>query len=82
MTLTREIGDLRTARLHGGGTLAPDEPTDGAEIFVAAAKYEGALRQKCNPANMTDDRLLNTVLDLRAVVAVEREKAGKVRASA
>lgn len=47
---------------------------DGAEIFAQAAHFEGALRQKVNPSNLTDDRLLNTVLDLRATLKAEREK--------
>lgn len=53
---------------------------DGAEVFAAAAHYEGAMRQKVNPAGLTDDRLLNTVLDLRATLKAEQDKRHTVRA--
>lgn len=76
LRLCREIGELRKSRLNGAPE-KPDEPIDGAEIFTRAAHYEGALRQKCNPATMGDDRLLLTVQDLRATAQVEREKAAK-----
>lgn len=41
---------------------------DPVEIMANAARYEGALRQKVNPAQMSDDRLANTWSDLRATV--------------
>lgn len=78
LALTNAIRESRQGRHRRGDKLAADEPTDGAEIFVAAAKYEGALRQKCNPATMSDSRLLNTVLDLRATLKAEQEKRAKV----
>lgn len=53
---------------------------DGAEIFTRAAHYEGALRQKCNPATMREDRLLLTVQDLRATLKAEQEKRERVGA--
>jgi uncharacterized protein YdaU (DUF1376 family) len=62
LALTREI-----AALTG---------EDGAEVFARAAHYEGALRQKVNPAAMSDDRLLNTVLDLRATLKDAQAKRG------
>jgi len=49
---------------------------DPAELMAFASAYEGAKRQKLNPAAMTDDRLLATVLDLRKSVATERKKRG------
>lgn len=62
------------------GEIAAITGEDGAEIFAQAAHYDGALRQKCNPANLSDDRLLNTVLDLRASLKAEQAKAPKVGA--
>lgn len=52
---------------------------DGAEIMARAARYEGAPpgRQKVNPAGMGEDRLVNTVLDLRATLKAEVEKRDK-----
>lgn len=68
----RDDYEREALRLTGDiGTLTGE---DGAEIFARAAHYEGALRQKVNPSNLTDDRLLNTVLDLRATLKAEREK--------
>lgn len=58
--LSREIGDMTDQ--------------DPGEVFANAAHYEGARRQKVNPANLTDDRLLNTVLDLRATLRDEQAK--------
>lgn len=59
-SLSREIADLK------------GEPAE--EVFADAAHYVGAERQKVNPANMTDDRLLNTVIDLRATLREEQAK--------
>jgi uncharacterized protein YdaU (DUF1376 family) len=50
---------------------------DALEIIARASGYEGAKRTKLNPASMTDDRLLNTLRDLRADVAVEEDKHAK-----
>jgi hypothetical protein len=48
---------------------------DPADVFAEAAHYDGAKRQKLNPANMTDDRLLATVRDLRAnLKAIQAKK--------
>jgi hypothetical protein len=41
---------------------------DGAEVMAEVTSYEGAKRSKLNPASMTDDRLLNSLLDARARV--------------
>lgn len=49
---------------------------DGATVMARASKYDGARRTKLNPATMTDDRLMNTVLDLRADVQAEEKKRG------
>lgn len=76
LALTRDIGALRLERQRAGDHLADDEPVDGTEIFALAAHYEGAApgRTKCNPANLRDDRLVNTVLDLRATLKAEQAK--------
>lgn len=68
LALTREI-----AALTG---------SDPVEVMVTAARYEGAPpgRQKCNPANMSDDRLLLTVSDLRATLKAEQDKRRGVSA--
>jgi uncharacterized protein YdaU (DUF1376 family) len=47
---------------------------DALEIIARASGYEGAKHTKLNPASMTDDRLLNTLRDLRADVAIEEKK--------
>ena len=41
---------------------------DGAEVMAEVTSYVGAKRSKLNPASMTDDRLLNSLLDARARV--------------
>ena len=60
LSLTREIAALKDC--------------DPVEVFAEAARYEGAQRSKVNPASMTDDRLANTVLDLRATLAAAKAK--------
>ena len=51
---------------------------DGATVMARASGYQGSTRTKLNPASMSDDRLMNTVLDLRAdVVAEEKRRAAK-----
>lgn len=67
LQLCRAIGEERA--LNGS-----QETQDGAEIFANAAHYEGAMRQKVNPAGLTDDRLLNTLIDLRATLREEQAK--------
>ena len=50
---------------------------DPVEIMACSASYEGDRgRTKLNPANMTDDRLLHTLRDLRADVAAAEAKHG------
>lgn len=55
---------------------------DPAEVFRQANHYEGARTAKTNPADLTDNRLLNCVLDLRAMLkqaqdtAADRERRG------
>jgi len=51
---------------------------DGAEVMAEVSHYEGAQRSKLNPATMSDDRLLNSLLDARARVKRLEEK-GNVR---
>jgi uncharacterized protein YdaU (DUF1376 family) len=47
---------------------------DPMEVMQTAAHYQGARTSKLNPATMSDDRLANTVLDLRATLEAERAK--------
>lgn len=48
---------------------------DPVEVMAEVSHYEGAKLSKLNPASMTDDRLLNSVLDARArVKRIERER--------
>lgn len=54
--------------------LAEINGTDPAEEFADAAHYKGAERRKVNPAAMSDDRLLNTLMDLRANVRAAESK--------
>jgi len=42
---------------------------DAVDVMAVASGYDGARRTKLNPASMTDDRLLNTLRDLRQDVA-------------
>ncbi len=49
---------------------------DGAEVMAEVTTYEGAKRSKLNAATMTDDRLLNSVLDARARVKRLEEEHG------
>ena len=48
---------------------------DPLDVIARASGFEGAKRTAINPATMTDDRLANTVRDLRADVAAEERKA-------
>lgn len=68
--------DYEREALRLTGEIATLTGEDGAEVFARAAHYEGALRQKVNPAGLSDDRLLNTVLDLRATLKAEQAKRG------
>ena len=47
---------------------------DGAEVMAEVSHYEGARTSKLNPATMSDDRLLNSLLDARARVKRLEEK--------
>lgn len=54
---------------------------DPAELMAEASSYEGCRRRQTNPSSMTDDRLLNTVMDLRANLAdAEANAKGRARA--
>lgn len=46
------------------------------DVIARASAYEGQRTTKLNPASMSDDRLLNTVRDLRADVAAEEKRHG------
>lgn len=52
-----------------------EESADPAEVMSHASRYKGAERSKVNPATMTDDRLLNTISDLKANLSMLRAKA-------
>lgn len=62
--------------------LAEINGTDPAEEFADAAHYKGAERRKVNPAAMSDDRLLNTLMDLRANVRTAEAKIESKRLDA
>lgn len=47
---------------------------DPVEVIAQASGYKGAATTKLNPATMSDDRLANTVRDLRADLAELRKK--------
>ncbi len=47
---------------------------DGAEVMAEVSHYEGARTSKLNPATMSDDRLLNSLLDARARIKRLEEK--------
>jgi hypothetical protein len=55
--------------------LAKATGEDPIDVIARASGYAGAATTKLNPATMSDDRLANTVRDLRADVASERTKA-------
>jgi hypothetical protein len=73
-----------TEALQLTAQIAELKSMDGAEVFRQAAGYQGARRAGCNPANLTDDRLVNTVLDLRTMLKqaqaeqTDRERHGNV----
>lgn len=50
---------------------------DGAEVMAEVATYHGAKTSKLNPAAMSDDRLLNSLLDARARVKRLEVKHGR-----
>jgi hypothetical protein len=53
---------------------------DPVEVIAQASGYKGAATTKLNPMTMSDDRLANTVRDLRADV-VELRKKGEASAA-
>jgi len=53
------------------GRLAELTGEDPLDVIARGSHYPGAVRTGVNPAAMSDDRLANTVRDLRADVAVE-----------
>ena len=57
-------------------SLTGEEPLD---VMARASGYEGAKTTKVNPSAMSDDRLINTVRDLRADVAAEEKRRGAVK---
>ena len=61
LRLVRELADL-TDR-------------DPVEVAREASSYEGARTSPINPASMTDDRLANSVLDLRSNLQAAKAKA-------
>jgi hypothetical protein len=46
---------------------------DGFEVMADASRYKG--KSVVNPASMSDDRLIHTVLELRAAKADRAERA-------
>ena len=56
------------------GQLAELTGEDPIDVIARASGYTGAATTKLNPSTMTDDRLANTVRDLRADVAAESRK--------
>lgn len=50
---------------------------DGAEVMAEVTSYEGARTSKLNPASMSDDRLMNSVLDARARVKRLEDQHGR-----
>lgn len=70
----REKWELECMRLvRRLAELTGEDPFD---VIARASSYKGG-SHKLNPANMTDDRLINTVRDLRADVAAEEKKRGQ-----
>jgi uncharacterized protein YdaU (DUF1376 family) len=56
------------------GRIAALLDLDGVEVFQKASGYTGARTSKCNPANLTEDRLVNTVTDLRKMLKQAQER--------
>ena len=52
--------------MEGIAKLTAEDPVD---LLAGGSHYEGARRTAINPASMTDDRLANTVRDLRRDLA-------------
>ena len=55
---------------------------DPIDVMARASGYQGAATTKLNPATMSDDRLANTVRDLRADVSAEENKRKAVHRGA
>lgn len=63
------------ARWHVAVTLLSEaQARDPAEVAREHSLYEGARTAKLNPASMTNERLMNTVLSLERALAAERTK--------
>lgn len=58
--------ELERELLNLVGLEARATDRDPAEVMAEVTGYKGATRTKTNPASMSDDRLLNSVLDARA----------------
>ena len=70
--------DLERECLVLVGRMAELTREDPLDVMARASGYDGAQRTKLNPATMTDDRLANTVRDLRADVAAEEKKLARI----
>jgi hypothetical protein len=66
--------ELEREALRLASEVARLQDKDPVEVMQTAAHYQGARTSKLNPATMSDDRLANTVLDLRATLEAERAK--------
>lgn len=66
--------ELEREALHLAAEVAQLQDKDPIEVMQHAAHYEGARSSKLNPATMSDDRLANTVMDLRATLQAEKSK--------
>jgi hypothetical protein len=65
LALTRELAELTGE--------------DPQILFAEAAHYQGATRQKINPASMSPDRLANTIVDLKRSIRDEKTKQERAR---
>lgn len=60
--------------------VSESEDKDPEEIARQASHYDGASRSKLNPASMSDDRLLNSLMDLREWKAAILAKRPRLQA--
>jgi hypothetical protein len=75
---TQKRQDAEREALKLCGEIAERDGRDAWEVMGEAAHYQGAHRQKFNPASMSDDRLLATLADLKATLAHLRAKPAAV----
>lgn len=75
---TQKRQDAEREALRICGEIAALDGRDGWEVMGEAAHYQGAQRQKFNPASMSDDRLLATLADLKATLAHLQAKPAAV----